>query len=274
MDEYWNEVPGEGNSSLERRKSSPEAYCQSIIRSRWQFVDRLMPPDFGCLTIQATGLISKNQCRKFKLIIAQERIKAVKENHVFFSCLKRTGREHRSATCSKRKWCPETSVRTQCKYCHHPFYVRHCKPPLQLLPPLWIELKRKGKRIPVTITKMGGQDEELNTKMYQIRLRSVEDYRALTMQAIEIPSLSEDIWKERMDEIARQFGFGKGQPCREFGTADLPIWINQAKFHTGQTEEARDMVARHSPLGWVVFGSTPRPDLTHAKCIRSRWKHR
>lgn len=24
-----------------------------------------------------------------------------------------------------------------------------------------------------------------------------------------------------MDEIARQFGFGKGQPCGEFGTADL-----------------------------------------------------
>lgn len=40
---------------------------------------------------------------------------------------------------------------------------------------------------------MGGQDEELNAKMYQVGLRSVEDYRALTMQAIEIPSLSEDI---------------------------------------------------------------------------------
>lgn len=35
------------------------------------------------------------------------------------------------------------------------------------------------------------------------------------------------------------------------------IGIDQAKLHTGETREAGNVVARHSPLGWVVFGAVP-----------------
>ena len=241
-----------------------------------------------------------DQCRKFMALSTQDRIKVVKENHACFSCLKRAGREHRSATCSRRRQCPETSDGNQCKYYHHPLLHEALKATVStvasvmnretaMLPIVQVdlqgpgnrrkrgnalldsgaqisliktavaeELKLKGKSITVTITKVGGHEEELNTKMYQVRLRSVEDCSPHTMQAVRIPSISEDISKVRMDEIAREFGFGKEQLCRGFGTADLLIGIDQAKFHTGETREAGDMVARHSPLGWVVFGATPR----------------
>ena len=33
--------------------------------------------------------------------------------------------------------------------------------------------------------------------------------------------------------------------------------IDQAKLHTGETREAGNVVARHSPLGWVLFGAVP-----------------
>ena len=28
-------------------------------------------------------------------------------------------------------------------------------------------------------------------------------------------------------------------------------------MHTGETRQAGHLVARHSPLGWVIFGATP-----------------
>lgn len=43
-----------------------------------------------------------DQCQKFVSLSLENRIKAVKENHACFSCLKRAGRDHRSHNCSRR----------------------------------------------------------------------------------------------------------------------------------------------------------------------------
>lgn len=61
-----------------------------------------------------------DQCQKFASLSLENRIKAVKENHACFSCLKRAGRDHRSANCSRRRQCPEKSDGSQCPYYHHP----------------------------------------------------------------------------------------------------------------------------------------------------------
>lgn len=71
-------------------------------------------------------LICKNsshwtdQCQKFASLSLENRIKAVKENHACFSCLKRAEREHRSANYSRRRQCPEKSNGSLCPYHHHP----------------------------------------------------------------------------------------------------------------------------------------------------------
>ena len=44
-----------------------------------------------------------DQCQKFASLNLEDRIKAVKENHACFSCLKRAGRDHRSSNCSRKK---------------------------------------------------------------------------------------------------------------------------------------------------------------------------
>ena len=41
------------------------------------------------------------------------------------------------------------------------------------------------------------------------------------------------------------------------GPVDLLIGIDHARMHTGETRQAGHLVARHSPLGWVMFGATP-----------------
>ena len=52
----------------------------------------------------------------------------------------------------------------------------------------------------ITITKVGGQEEELRTKSYQVRIRSLEDCSAHVIQAIEIPSINEDITAVKVAE--------------------------------------------------------------------------
>ena len=61
-----------------------------------------------------------DQCQKFTSMGVSARLKAVKENHGCFSCLKRAGREHNVFTCSRRRQCSETFNGSQCKYYHHP----------------------------------------------------------------------------------------------------------------------------------------------------------
>ena len=116
------------------------------------------------------------------------------------------------------------------------------------------DLKLKGRDIVITITKVGGQEEELSTKSYQVRIRSLEDRSAHAIQATGIPSISEDITDVKVADVARQLGLKKGQLRRGNGHIDLLIGIDQAKLHTGETRQAGTLVARHSPLGWVVFG--------------------
>ena len=240
-----------------------------------------------------------DQCQKFASLSLENRIKAVKENHACFSCLKRAGRDHRSANCSRRRQCPEKSNGSQCPYYHHPLLHGAIQSTVAtvtsvmnnqkaLLPIVQVDiigsgrllqrantlldsgaqislirssvaedLKLRGRDIVITITKVGGQEEELSTKSYQVRIRSLEDRSAHVIQAIGIPSISEDITDVKVADIARQLGLGKSQLRRGNGHIDLLIGIDQAKLHTGETRGTGNMVARHSPLGWVVFGAVP-----------------
>ena len=109
----------------------------------------------------------------------------------------------------------------------------------------------------VTITKVGGEEQQLNTKIYQVRVRSLEDRSAHNIQAVGIPSISDDITSVNIPSIARQLGLRKDQLRRRDGKTDLLIGIDQAKLHTGETRDAGNMVAHHTPLGWVVFGAVP-----------------
>ena len=61
-----------------------------------------------------------DQCSKFISMNPGDRLKAVKENHGCFSCLKRAGRDHNVSNCSRRCQCNEMISGIQCKYFHHP----------------------------------------------------------------------------------------------------------------------------------------------------------
>ena len=60
-----------------------------------------------------------DQCPKFAALSIDDRLKKAKENHVCFSCLKRAGRDHRVANCSRRQQCTIEENGAQCNQFHH-----------------------------------------------------------------------------------------------------------------------------------------------------------
>ncbi|XP_068690776.1 uncharacterized protein [Montipora foliosa] len=95
----------------------------------------------------------------------------------------------------------------------------------------------------------------MTTKVFKVQVTSLGDQRTFTVQAIGIPCISDDIVDIKTRDIAERLNLKKDL-YRGKGPVDLLIGIDHARMHTGETRHAGHLVARKSPLGWVVFGGT------------------
>lgn len=116
----------------------------------------------------------------------------------------------------------------------------------------------KGKDISVTITKVGGQEEEINTKVYNVSVSAIYDRRTYSIKAIGIPVISNENGSIDTVSIMEQLGLSKEKIRRNKGPIDLLIGIDHAQLHTGPTTQKDHIAARKSPLGWVLFGNKSR----------------
>ena len=107
------------------------------------------------------------------------------------------------------------------------------------------------------ITKVGGQEEELRTKVYRVPISAIDNPRKHSVKAIGIPHISEEIVSVNTAGITEHLGLTNEKIRRGKGPVDLLIGIDHAHLHTGQTKQVDHLVARKSPLGWALFGSTP-----------------
>jgi hypothetical protein len=121
----------------------------------------------------------------------------------------------------------------------------------------WVakDLKLKGKDADVTITKVGGEEEEIHTKLYKVSLLSLENNSVHHITAIGIPSISDNVASVDVGKDSEKLCLEGRKLVRGNGPIDILIGINHAKMHTGETKEAENLVVRRSPLGWFVFGA-------------------
>ena len=119
-------------------------------------------------------------------------------------------------------------------------------------------LKLEGKDVTVTMTTVGGQVEELKTKMYEVPIKSKENNCLFSVNAIGIPCISDEIKEVEVEAIERHIRLKKNVLSHGSGNVDVLIGIDHASMHTGKIKQAGNLVARHSPspLGWLVFGAT------------------
>ena len=114
----------------------------------------------------------------------------------------------------------------------------------------------KGKDMSVTITKVVGEVETIKTKVYKIPVSSPDKAQMFSIKAISIPSISEDVLAVQVKPMTRLLGLESEKIWKGQGAIDLLILIDHAHMHTGPTKQSGHLVARNTPLGWVIFGSS------------------
>ena len=120
------------------------------------------------------------------------------------------------------------------------------------------KLGLKGKEVTITIAKVGGEEEQLITKLFRVRIRSLVSRNVIhTVTAVGIPSISSDNTEIKLSHVTGIFGLGEEEIRRRNGPVDLLVGVDHPKLHKGETREAANLIARQLPLGWVIFGATP-----------------
>nr|XP_054761134.1 uncharacterized protein LOC129267449 [Lytechinus pictus] len=117
--------------------------------------------------------------------------------------------------------------------------------------------KLRSKCTTINLTKVGCVTEQIRTKLYRIKIQSLDDHRIFAVDAIGLDCINEDITEVNVGDLAERFNIRKELLHRNSGCAiDLLVGVDHAKMHTGETRQSGKLVARHSPLGWVIFGAT------------------
>ena len=127
------------------------------------------------------------------------------------------------------------------------------------------QLNLKGKDTSVTITKVGGEEETMMTKEFNILVSPVDGNKKYKLKVISIPSITDDITAIKTSLMPGMFNLPNVKFHRGRGHIDLLIGIDHAHMHIGETKQVGHLIARNSPLGWVVFGG--RPDTTSSTRI-------
>ena len=115
----------------------------------------------------------------------------------------------------------------------------------------------KGNDVSITITKVGGEEETVKTKVFKVPIISLDTRKTYSITAVGMFCISDDVTDIKSENLAGRFGLSRNEIHRGKGAIDLLIGIDHAFMHVGETRQAGCMIARNSPLGWVVFGSPP-----------------
>ncbi|KAJ8018338.1 hypothetical protein HOLleu_43725 [Holothuria leucospilota] len=200
-----------------------------------------------------------DECKKLAAMSYSQRMEKIKDYHACFCCLKKAGKSHRMANCKRRKQCTEMINGKQCTYFHHP--LLH-KPQESVTGSVGITLNESAKAIlPIVQTKMVGPKgrEYTGNVLFdsgaEISLVSLSVAENLNLKAIGLPTISEEIEEIQEGIDLQRLKLEHSDVKRGSGPLDLLIGVDLGQMHSGEMRQSGNLVARHSPLGWVVFGS-------------------
>lgn len=108
----------------------------------------------------------------------------------------------------------------------------------------------------VSITKIGGEEEKLRTKVFKFQVTALDIKKTFSVKAIGIPRIIDNVVDIRTRDITGVLDLKDKNIHRGKGAVDILIGIDPAHMHTGEKRQAGHLVARNSPLGWVVFGTS------------------
>jgi uncharacterized protein YlxP (DUF503 family) len=64
----------------------------------------------------------------------------------------------------------------------------------------------KGKDVSITITKVGGEEENVKSKVYRVPVTSLDTHKTYSITAVGIACISDDVTEMKIDKISDSFG--------------------------------------------------------------------
>ncbi|KAJ8032343.1 hypothetical protein HOLleu_25850 [Holothuria leucospilota] len=174
-----------------------------------------------------------DECKKLVAMSYSQRMEKIKDNHARFCSLKKAGKSHRMANCKRRK---------------------HRK------------LEPEGASCGRYYHKVGGEQEQIQTKRFQLQIKSLETNRLYQIQAIGLPTISEEIEEIQEGIDLQRLKLEHSNVKRGSSPLDLLIGVDLAQMQSGEMRQSGNLMARHSLLGWVVSGSC-QGQLTNQKSV-------
>ena len=197
------------------------------------------------------------------------------------------------STCTRRKLCTMETNGERCKYYHHPLLhdegvftgvavvgnrnallpvlsaeligKRHKAQPGKILFDSGAQisivrecvarsLKLQGRSITMTISKVGGITETVNTKLYDVAVRSNIDGKVQIIKAVGLEHIADEESNLCLEDISKNLMINQRELRRGSGSIDLLIGVDHPSLHMGTSRKIGDIVARKSEIGWVLFG--------------------
>ena len=111
-----------------------------------------------------------------------------------------------------------------------------------------VEIELKGKAVNCNLWGIRWRRRTIKNKTVRIRVRSLQRNSAHTVTTDEIPCIREDISEIKLRDVVKQFGLSEARFYRGVGPVNILIVL-----HTEETKKVHNLLARNSPLMWVIL---------------------
>lgn len=110
------------------------------------------------------------------------------------------------------------------------------------------QLQLKGKYIVVNLTRVGSE-KECHTKLYTLCIHKLTSHSVLKVEAISLPSISEDVASINIQELDKLFIIVPGQLKRSGEKIDLLIGVDIPNLHTGEVRKKGNLLGCFWQIG-------------------------
>ena len=90
-------------------------------------------------------------------------------------------------------------------------------------------LKLDSKPIRIVVTKVGGEEEDMATRLYKVLVCKEDGCIVQTIEAVGIPKISENTSNVNIGQISKILGISKHKLNRKSGPIDLLIGIKNGE---------------------------------------------
>ncbi|KAJ8049254.1 hypothetical protein HOLleu_01926 [Holothuria leucospilota] len=115
----------------------------------------------------------------------------------------------------------------------------------------------KGVPVKITVTKVGREEVQLETKLYEVELRLPGGREVALIKAYGMDVITKDLKYQKIEHLARVLEIEENKVNRLVGKVDLLIRLDHADFHPQKVRAVDHSVLFLGPFGCCLGGRHP-----------------